>query len=874
MKKIYRLLIIGLLLFNTTTIQALNLGEVTDGDSGSEDRDYCSWPNYSGCFWWSENFMIRVSLVDENFRLVEGTKTVEFSPLNPYSSKQYYETYDMDKSNSEYGIINPNRYEYNFVGSHIARTTDGKSVTGRYPELTADKGYYIYLGFGKNKAVANDFSDYAKNRESFIKYVTRLTKENYVQEIDTNVRFIDFFLKVSGYSNIWNTTETDKAKLKDLAIDHRYFLLIEPVYMYTQWNNGDKEYNARGTAKQLAAFYTQSSPRYANLFKAAATDLNVVYNHTCNFRDLSDNYSQMYKRAYYDDPDANVISNKQYEYMFKNACESINNMKKIDYRTYSDALKTVSYAGSGFGVNIIDIQDVFREEINNLEQASCTLSVDSCAKTSGDTVQPNDNFYIQTKLTNTEGKMANCILPNIASDEQLSEYIYSVGEGNNQLWCYDDITYDFSKLKSTLSDKNFSTNQLVEIPNGTLRVDRTCYTKSSDTNNIYLGTVFETDPGNYQDSFKFSFNNKELVFERNNSKYIDKNVQNTPEQECTGRNNRNCKYKYTSTFHYDYELKDSISAENLNINISDLSLNSGIKNTNSLEFITNYDKSKVTKIDNQYSTGTYTSSLSTQISNGYGLTNKLYEKLLSVTTDKKIENAGTENEIEVNRLSNNKVSELVKINLEQNSKKTCNVNTTIGETSDKSNGGSVFRVISLNNPFPARDGSSRLPGSNWLSKTDNNVYNYIENNRNVKTENKDNDAESVYKKEPLYTITLTPSTMVKIREYNKSHNYSNIDMTCESGTGRMCIDNFIRNSKYIPELNGTCKTLTTKEITEFNNRIREFELSGCNNQTQCMTMKQNIVNELDTNKDGYVTSSDYLNADFYTCADKTYRSGG
>lgn len=881
MKKRLIVLITMMFFLNILNIQALNLGQETTGNSGSTDSEYCKWPNYDGCVWYSEDFVVRVSLVNNKLELVPGTKTVEFRPYNPYYPGNYG-TYDIDKSNSDFGVIEQNRYVYNFLGSAVATMPSiGAGMAGKYKQTMSDKGYWVYLGFGKERGVPNNFTDYAKNRQNFIKYVTTLQKGIYVQDIDENVDFLSFFLKVSGYENIWNTTR-NADKTIDLGLNHEYYLIIEPVYSVGQWNNGNKLYKATGTSKQLAAFYSQSRPRLKNLFRGVMTYQDVAYNFLCNFRDISPTFERLRKNT---GGFTESLYNGQYESMYKNTCQNINNLSNLNNIELENIHGMIQRNSSGFGVNVIDIKEVLAPPIDNY-QTSCTLSMDSCTKNIKNNAEPDDDFYIETKLTNTKGNLENCILPKVATEQQLDEYIYHVGEGSNQLWCYDDITYDFSNLKKYLKDNTFTTNQLMEIPKGKLKVERTCYATSENMENTgYLEQVFVADPAEYQTNFIFNFNNKELIFERNTNKYKDEAENYKRESECTkGRRNDQCEYKnkYTSTFYYDYELKDSFSGNQLNINISNLSLNNDIKNTNSIEFITQYQDSKVLRVDNSFSDGTYTNKLSTQLTNGYGLTNKMYNKLLSKTTNKKTINNNTDDEIEINRLDNNKVSETLQINFEQNRKKTCNVETTINQTYTNGPNGpngptqipnTMFRVISLTNPFPARDGTSRLPGYNWLSKTDNNVYTYIENNRNIKSENKDAGAEAIYQKEPLYTITLTPSTMVKIREYNKSHTYSDFDMTCENGTGRMCIDNFIRDNKYLPSIEGTCSSINAKEITNINNRIIEFEKSGCNNYAQCMTMKQSIVNELDFNKDNYVTSDDLLNADFYTCADKTALSG-
>lgn len=131
-----------------------------------------------------------------------------------------------------------------------------------------------------------------------------------------------------------------------------------------------------------------------------------------------------------------------------------------------------------------------------------------------------------------------------------------------------------------------------------------------------------------------------------------------------------------------------------------------------------------------------------------------------------------------------------------------------------------FRTISLRNPFPARDGTSRLPAENWLSTSENNVYSYITNNRGVMMIYDNDDPEMMYSvREPMYTITLTPSVMLNIRKYNKMYSYYSMykledgfvpsdnvspndkdadKLICNSD-GRECYSQFLRDNKYLPQ---------------------------------------------------------------------------
>lgn len=113
----------------------------------------------------------------------------------------------------------------------------------------------------------------------------------------------------------------------------------------------------------------------------------------------------------------------------------------------------------------------------------------------------------------------------------------------------------------------------------------------------------------------------------------------------------------------------------------------------------------------------------------------------------------------------------------------------------------IYRPIDLDDPFPAIDSTGRIPGLNWryggkiyqenyqnYNKTTVNYY--ITNNRGVTT-------YDVYKKEPMYEITLTPSLIKTIRSYNKQQNnedegYSDFELTCTNG--RKCLSSFLRTN--------------------------------------------------------------------------------
>ena len=90
---------------------------------------------------------------------------------------------------------------------------------------------------------------------------------------------------------------------------------------------------------------------------------------------------------------------------------------------------------------------------------------------------------------------------------------------------------------------------------------------------------------------------------------------------------------------------------------------------------------------------------------------------------------------------------------------------TISLDTDKK-GGTEFSLA-----FLKQNGDPRTPGYNW--KVAGRVNEFITENRGVK-------GYQVYKQDPMYEITLTPSLMKTIREYNKKMN--NVKVTVYEGT--------------------------------------------------------------------------------------------
>lgn len=132
----------------------------------------------------------------------------------------------------------------------------------------------------------------------------------------------------------------------------------------------------------------------------------------------------------------------------------------------------------------------------------------------------------------------------------------------------------------------------------------------------------------------------------------------------------------------------------------------------------------------------------------------------------------------------------------------------------------VYRVIDLRNPFPGKihNGAmtgisstesikSREPGGNWNNKTV--IKNEILNARGAKD-------YDLYKKQPLYTIKLTPDTIKKIREYNKNYNYANFDLKCNEKNSTACLSNFIHNNSFNVVVDGKSECTKLNMMSNLN----------------------------------------------------------
>lgn len=841
-KKIIFLLLIMCTLIKTPIVNAIG---VEMDNSGSGEKMSSGPCGESDCLSWASYFRIRVALVDKNGNLAKGTKIVE---IQKSGSKHSYAITDGDyerigKANATAKITSDNYYskiaasndskELLLLGSNKIKYYDGTKIenlnTTQLKEILSDKYYKIYIPGAES--YEGGFDDNTKIREKLMELIKSGTKS--VQKINgkegDEISFLEFFLHVCGYSKDWNLSYEE---LKDISNekDNDYHIVIEPIYSYSIRYAGTKTWNGvRGTAKQLAQFITTNS--YApstGLFKS------IPYNHMCNYYERTNNLGIKDFGGKLANVD-NFCSNYNTYFNMNVSTDERRNMIK-------EYLKVLAEPNSRYGINIIRINEMLETE-----NVKLTYKIDGCAD--------NDLIY-RGKLNISLLDDAGNKIRDISSPTDIHKYIYNQPDleaviyHTNDMWCYDEVEYDFSDIKKEMDKKTYITNQIINAPEGTLTVIRKCYTKES------LEKLAATIPtgGKFKEVFNFRFNDKNYTYKLDETSM----KADSPDKEellASTKLKIISGYVYTQRIKYKYKLEETINeSSKKNMKIDNLEIGIGNFSTKGI----NIDMAAPIKIadSNEYKKE-YTNYIEPQYNSfkdSIGLSNKL---LIKASNSSTVE-------------SNNKiVMRTHTIDYEESINKTCKFTTTV-KTGDMIK----FRTIDLNNPFPARDGISRLPGKNWLYKTDNFVDEYITNNRGVKT-------TQVYNKKPLYIIELTPSTMIKIRGYNMKNSYTKLDITCEAGTGRMCIDNFIRNTKYISELQGTCSKITksSSQIEAFNKELKEYIETGYVKEFEekgwiIETHQKELYNKFDTNKDKKINEDDYKNQSYYTCADKTRKSGG
>ena len=149
-------------------------------------------------------------------------------------------------------------------------------------------------------------------------------------------------------------------------------------------------------------------------------------------------------------------------------------------------------------------------------------------------------------------------------------------------------------------------------------------------------------------------------------------------------------------------------------------------------------------------------------------------------------------------------NEMLEIAHQTVSGKSFGFSNTCWNTNKKPNTNIVYRTISLDNPFPGKDGEGRTPGTNWYEYS----YKYLDDNNKIVSRSVSGN-ELYTEKKPIYVIELTPTIIKNIRNYNNNHKYDDFELDCKSYGNGKCISSFLHDNEYF-SLSGTCSKATNK----------------------------------------------------------------
>ena len=828
MKKKYIILltIIALLFSGKTNINAYTADADTDSESAPHNTNGCGdGETPEGCSYTTQNFKVRVSLMRKDkkgeLKIVPGTRIIDFLPNEGGDTAGFitYETNTVSKDYKDYKRVYNNTYtryygsivtNKNSTTTNIDLCTDLQDIEGRpvgkdtnnnpIGNCQSQKIYYTYMGF--NPEGRNDFENYKYNHDDFIRYITGTTPYNKYKNINTS--FIDQFLYLSGFTDNLKAS-SDRGTLQKL-FEEGYYLSIEPIYTIGIVKN--KNWHAlEATAKQLSAFLFYEHPDNQKQRMWLPYQPDVMFNHVCNFLENTSileeeiNDSLKYKGS-----------------MKKDFCDDYSKLEKISDQNYKkeNYFKHVMHPTSPFGVNMVR---VVQETRLSSEDLDCVYKYEAC---------DNNDYIYSLKLYkypngNYEDRksapidLSECVYTDLFSEEnkvvanEMKNYFYNdYDSNNNQIWCYDNVEYDFSKLKE-LQNKKIKSLELIDLPAGVLTIDRTCYANKDVTeqlvNDAFPNTINNIENNN---NISLTLNGKDYYFKlaENNTNDHKPNMYEESSDIYGGLISTSSptinEKIYTKTYTYIYQI-DNTKLENVtNIN-GNYYMNVGnnvLSTAGSARFdksiISNYDASSIIEVPTQNNyikeydnTLIFEPKNVVNISNKrFGISSDAYSRIV-LQGQKKIDKIIYGNAS--GRLTEHTINMTLTADSDEQNK--CTFKTTVIDT-DILGEGLRFRTISLSNPFPGRDGTSRLPGVNWLNE-ENYVYDYIINNRNVK-------GEEVYNKEPLYKITLTPQTMIEIRKLNKERAYDDFRYICEGETGQKCKSTFLTDLMNKDKLEGTC----------------------------------------------------------------------
>ncbi len=780
-------------------------------DAGGGDSASTAAPRAGN---WDTSFQgfggYRVTLVDKNGKRVSGTRSVDF--YNPGNGNNI----------STYRLVYGDKYLYRTSERSSVQDANYVSKDG----LVRYGSSYIPFGKWQSTGLFADVEADENFREQYIKnYENNKVFCLNGEECNDKLDFLSLFLHLSNYlsssDNLFYNNTQKTIELLDYSIFIEHLYKIGGVNVY-------------GTGFEM--YYDSGDPLTEKIRNQQALE---------NFRFVCSSYSRSGPSELFE----NYPSD--YHECLENGMAYNGKIYIGNAGNWAD-LPGITLSTTAHG----DVWDVYKGNVQKFKDVQDKIAVGVTTVMMKDVVE-RPPFESEMNLCNNgivSFKSNSNTKSNVEEgDEVFKKELFKTNnkvDDSQALYCYDIATYNYSDTIESLGGiKALNTN--IEPKPITATITRRCYNVngsekladqiSKDYNeSIYIRNLYGND------------------YEFSSSKCSDiKTVSHN------GVSVVSCKINYS--------LSNSITLSRFSINRNLLNK----ENTAYIDF-SNYKER-------------------------FGASNKLINEILNNGISLPSINFFREDKfIEIDEYK----YRLTSPSLSGDSGK-CSFNYTIeaDESMLSSNSNFKFRVISLDNPFPARDGTFRMPGLNWLSSTDNNVFEYITNNRGIRYVTKSNDVspEEMYNKvEPMYTVTLTPSTMIKIRNYNKKYAYDSMyqsmsaDVTSHGayklecnyhdlgngdiGNGRECYSTFLR--KYINDsMGGVCylsPSELNKDVTGYKKDLSPL-LYILNSSSTSYSIDYDLnKNNRNDALDWYILQPENRgkNIQYYTCANKTFLSGG
>lgn len=884
LKKIIKIIILLLIIFGTNN--NIIIAKEVDGSGGSSDTilytSECG-PNGLLCMSWIDLKHLRLTFVDSNGKQKNGTKIIELIPTGIKSTSSPLTVHKYTGSEKKL-------YESRASGAK-AMTKDDMIILTSYVNSIYDSDTYdvYYNGFEEHLKNANQSlnpiigivtaPDGSKTTET--RYYNFLDVMYYMASYEQRYGQSIYNKNISGNKPIFRGDEYNSypgtnpyielADLEAFILEKRQdsndnnladgyedlYLMVEPMFYIKPFGMYE---TLIGTSYEFAK-YTTNTNNYVSGYEIQQ-----------KYMEQSDQARAVACNTYIKEIPLKLLSKD----WIKNSTSDktyCSNTQQKDKETSARKVLNGYWANTG---SLLDVAtqrfSKYGKAIYSLEdKAHVTLSMDYEVKGCDET---NGLITIKASFPNVKNK---------TKEETERMFITTSSFNNNGAYCFDEeITYDFRNTLDSLKNKtkNFT---FFTVKNAKLRIIRTCYYSNRSRNAMeqvynnkeHIATELKANLLGDNYTFEVQINNGEWI--KDTTKSMNGSIETrTIEMPVVLKSTKN-NILYDD-FYIDINRNEVIE------NASQSTAYIYQKLEDEVAIFIPYDKE-----------GTYETTI--QFNNNLVNTNTIKNDLgglnYSILDAMGNLNTTTSSSMNATYIYNLKYPE---------EPLSCGSETSL-DAKVESNpvyDSVKFRIISLSNPFPAQDGKSRLPGLNWLNEY-NFVKDYITNNRQITLAedidyinadyNNNNNLLSpevmYFVKEPIYTITLDASTMINIRDYNRTHPYNDITMNCEEGTGRQCISQFLRNETFIDSDNftGSCAEISKSQKVDetLQKAVDALMCTSTKHENGICNKNEIIKNFIDYDNNGITNMSDikqYLvynnvkNPNFYKCADKNAFSGG